>query len=198
MALQGRDRQGRAAASGPSWPPRPTRTAGLVYAGFSLGGVDRADTSPSATTRRAGCCFCTAPRTSRENASVDELPVQLHVAEPGPVRAARLAERLVPADAAGGRRRGDLPVRRAPGTCTPTPTCPTTTRRRPRPPGGWRSASSRAVDPGGTPASGRVGGPCRSHRGRTSASHLLRAAEACGTSGPRTRSRRPSCVSDRT
>src|SRR5689334_21105886 len=31
---------------------------------------------------------------------------------------------------------------RAPGICTPTPTCPTTTRRPPRPPGGWRSASS--------------------------------------------------------
>src|SRR3954454_8119510 len=31
---------------------------------------------------------------------------------------------------------------RGPGTSTPTPSCRTTTSRPPRPPGGWRSASS--------------------------------------------------------
>ena len=61
----------------------PYSERGLVYAGSPSAPRWRRRW-PSATRRPRGCCFCTAPPTSRRTPSADGLPVQLHVAEPDP------------------------------------------------------------------------------------------------------------------
>ena len=117
----------------------PYSERGLVYAGFSLG-ASIAQTLALGDERARGLLLLHGTSDIAENASVDELPVQLHVAEPDPFETDDWLSawylRM------GGRgptwRSTDT---RGPDTSTPTRTCRTTTRRRPRPRGGWRSAS---------------------------------------------------------
>ena len=94
-----------------------------MYAGFSLGAAT-AQTLALGDDKARGLLLLHGTSDIAESASVDELPVQLHVAEPDPFEPRRLAERLVPPDGQGRRRRGGLPIRRAPGTSTPTPDLP--------------------------------------------------------------------------
>ena len=80
---QGGDRPGRAAEAG-----RRRRGARSPTAGWSTRASRSAARSRRTwrwpTRRRAGCSCCTAPRTSPTTRATDELPVQLHVADPDP------------------------------------------------------------------------------------------------------------------
>lgn len=118
----------------------PYSERGLVYAGFSLG-ASIAQTLALGDHRARGLLLLHGTSDLAPNASVDELPVQLHVAEPDPFET---DDWLSAWYLQMGRIGADVEVHRypAPDTCTPTPVWTTTTRRRPRPPGGWRSASS--------------------------------------------------------
>ncbi|EFL26875.1 conserved hypothetical protein [Streptomyces himastatinicus ATCC 53653] len=87
----------------------PVSDRGLVYAGFSLGG-SIAQNLALADDKARGLLLLHGTSDIADDTTTDELPVQLHVARPRPVRAARLAERLVPADGAGRGRGGGLPL----------------------------------------------------------------------------------------
>ena len=89
----------------------PYSDRGLVYAGFSLG-ASIAQTLALGDEKARGLLLLHGTSDIAPNATVDDLPVQLHVAEPDPFETRRLAERLVSPDGPDGRRRGGVPIRR--------------------------------------------------------------------------------------
>ena len=104
----------------------PYSDQGLVYAGFSLGGGDRADPGPG---RREGARAAAPPRHlgHRRERHGGRAPRSAACRGPGPLRVPRLAERLVPPDAADRRGRGDLPLPRGrPPVHRPRPATTTT------------------------------------------------------------------------
>lgn len=119
----------------------PYSERGLVYAGFSLG-ASIAQTLALGDDKARGLLLLHGTSDIAPDVTADELPVQLHVAEPDPFET---DDWLSAWYLRMGRTGADVEVYRYAGastTSTPTPTCRTTTRRPPRPPGGWRSASS--------------------------------------------------------
>ncbi|CAM5689173.1 Dienelactone hydrolase OS=Streptomyces alboniger OX=132473 GN=CP975_09025 PE=4 SV=1 [Streptomyces alboniger] len=105
----------------------PYSERGLVYAGFSLG-ASIAQTLALGDHRARGLLLLHGTSDIAPNASVDDLPVQLHVAEPDAF------ERTTGSAPGTSRWAASAPTSRCTGTpgpvtSTPTPTCRTTTRR---------------------------------------------------------------------
>lgn len=150
----------------------PYSDRGLVYAGFSFG-ASTAQTLALGDEKARGLLMFHGTSDIAENASVDELPVQLHVADPDPFETHDWLnswylqmQRAAPMSRSTATRVRAISSR--------TRNCPTSTRLRPSWPGRSRSASSPRYDAGRGPAphgapsdgpvgSAPVGGPAVAH-----------------------------------
>ena len=134
--LQGRDRQGRTAQA-----RHARRRARTPSAGWSTraspSGRSIAQTLALGDDKARGLLLLHGTSDIAENASVDELPVQLHVAEPDPFETDDWLSAWYLQMRPDRRRRGGLPVRGGRPPLHRPRNCRTTTRRRPST---WRVA----------------------------------------------------------